>query len=67
LNAASALITAAVGVKLTFVSFINPWWLFGALVVVAFYLIFEGWTTIRLLREMRECMRQPITVIGAGR
>jgi hypothetical protein len=64
LNAAIALFSAAVGIKFAYVSFVNPLWLEASMTIVGIFLLLEGRESVTLLRDLRERMQEPITVIG---
>jgi hypothetical protein len=64
LNSCLALLTASIGLDFTYISFINPLWLQIAMWIIAAYLLYEGYATVALLRELRAKMQQPIEFVG---
>ena len=64
LNSSLAVLTAAIGLNFAQISFLDPLWLELFMAAAAIYLFWEGWTTVSLLREVREQMQQPITIVS---
>jgi len=64
LNGTVALIIAGIGLFFTHVSFVPPAWLAVAMWSAASYIAFEAWSTVKLLRDVRQQMTRPITLVG---
>ena len=64
LNSSLALFTGAVGLNFAHISFINPLWLELFIAAAAVYLFCEGWSSVALLRELRDEMQKPIVFVS---
>jgi hypothetical protein len=60
LNGAIALVSAAAGLAFAHVTLVNPLLLAIPLLTLASYLLLEGWSTVQLLRKLRDILRQPV-------
>lgn len=67
LNSGIALFVASIGLNFASISFIRPLSLEVAMWVVAAYLLIEGYSSVKLLRDLRSGMQQRIDFIAPGR